>query len=260
MSVLRGIITLAILPSVAVAQSPPGTRLSVTVRVTTVTMRLDTSDITYVVKNEASSAESLAQFAVDAPAPVYQVFDPAPGHWFISKKVGSRSAAVWAALDVQTPPGQDTPSLRFVAVGLPAIVTSWTQGYYSVPDAADAAADTMPESDVLTTSVLDTTVGVEPFPVDRTAAGLIVRLRGLLTQACGTSLPWITSSSVCNSLDAELDTASQRLSVADTAGTRAKIQEFNSTLTAQHGTGLPVNDSAYWLLKANADYVLNRRL
>lgn len=258
MRAFTAVATLMAVPSLGVTQGAPGTNVSVTVGVSALSMRGDTADVTYVLKNAPSSGESLAQFIVDAPAPVFRIFAPVPqASWFTSTLFGERSVALWAALDAQVPPGQDSPPLRFEAFGLPTIVACWSEGYYPPP--TDIPSDTAPLPDILASnSVPDTTVGLEPFPIDRSAGNLLVRLRGLLDQTCGTALAWITSSTVCTSLGAKLDMASQKLSQADTAGARAQIESFLSELEAQHGSGLPVNDSAYWLLKVNAEYILTR--
>jgi hypothetical protein len=51
------------------------------------------------------------------------------------------------------------------------------------------------------------TVGVEPWPPDRTAKALLARLRALSQTSCGSPLKWITSSALCTKLIGYLDQA-----------------------------------------------------
>ncbi len=249
---------LLVLARPGIAQGPPGTNITVAVGVTAVAMRGDTADVTYSLGNQATSIEQLFQFTVDAPAHVFRLSLPQPqGDWVTGVAYRGRSVARWTVLGDQLAPGEGAPPLVLTAIGLPTLVTYWVRGY--TPPSTDIPSDTVPVSDPLTAnSVADTTVGVEPFPTDRSAGGLLVRLHGLVDQTCGTALAWITSSTVCSSLGGKLDTASQRLSQADTTGAQTQIQSFLTELGAQHGTGLPVNDSAYWLLKVNAEYILTK--
>ena len=70
--------SLAVLPGLTVAQGPPGTNIIVDVRVIGLSMRGDTTAVSYVLRNRVSSAESLFQFTVDAPAPVTAISLPQP--------------------------------------------------------------------------------------------------------------------------------------------------------------------------------------
>jgi hypothetical protein len=64
---------------------------------------------------------------------------------------------------------------------------------------------------------------------------------------------------VCSTLGRSLDSASQRLSTADTIGTRTHVRRFLGELSNQRQAGA-VTDNAYWLLKPNAEFVLKRHL
>jgi len=231
----------------------PGANLAVETKVTAVSMHGDTAYVTYVLSNNASSAERMFRFMVDAPAaPVYLSLPTPAGGWTSGKMFGERSVARWAALGQRMLPGEESPALTQRAIGLPGVVISWVRGY--TPPSDVIPSDTLPLEDP--PSVTDSTVGVDDFPLIRTASTFITRLDSLLDLTCGTSLAWITSSTVCTSLGAKLDLASQKLSQADTAGAEQQLQSFLSELEAQHGVGLPVTDNAYWLLKANAEYII----
>jgi hypothetical protein len=251
---------LILIPGVAHAQAP-GTRLTVDVTVTAVSLRGDTATATYLLQNRASSVEQLYHFTVDAPAPVLQIVAPQPaGDWTTSVQYRGRSVAEWVVLGDELGPGQQSPPLVFEARGLPTIVTYWIRGY--VPPDSLTSADTLPivppTDPLVESSLADSTVGVEPFPVDLSAGNLLMRLRGLLDQACG-GLGWIGSSAVCATLGLRLDSASQAVSGGDTAGARTQLADFLTDLEAQHGAGLPVNDTAYWLLKVNGEFIPDRR-
>jgi hypothetical protein len=244
-------------------QGAPGKNLTVDVTVTSIAFRGDTGIVTYQLLNQSNSAEQVFRFTVDAPASPVRVTRPAPtSDWRTSSQYRTRPVAGWTVLGDELMPGQQSPALVYEAVGLPAPVTFWYRGYF--PPTPLGPADTVPvvaPSDPLAqNSVAGTGVGITPFPVAQSGADLVLRLRGLLDQTCGSGLNWITSPAVCSGLAAQLDSASQALASADTTGARAQIQNFITALSGQHGSGLPVNDSAFWLLKANADYILSRRL
>lgn len=254
---MRLLVTLLAIPGLVAAQGAPGTNVAVDVEISTLSMRGDTVRVIYVVHNASSSAERIAQVTVDAPSPPVQIAAPSPpSSWFRSVQHGTRSVALWAPLDVHILPGQQTPPLAFEAVGLPAIVTIWVEGYFPPP--TDIPSDTLPLGDpLIENSVADSTVGVDPLPANLSAGHLLSRLSGLLDQACGT-LAWVSSGQTCTELAAKLDSAHQAVSQADTAGAQAHVNGFITEVQAQHGTGLPVNDSAYWLLKVNAEYILGK--
>jgi hypothetical protein len=96
----------------------------------------------------------------------------------------------------------------------------------------------------------------DPNTVVSAGAGISI-LQNDLERACG-SLGWITTASVCYNLTAKLQQASQAVIQGDNSGARTQLQAFLTELQAQHdGAGSPVNDSAFWLLKVNAEYVLS---
>lgn len=252
------VLALLVAPPVCVGQGPPGTNLLVHVRVTSISIARDVTRIGYVLRNDARSRERLFHFMVEVPgaySEIKSISRPQPPQsWTTTQKFGERSVAGWGVLGTQMAPGEQSPELTFEAVGLPTIVTSWIEGY--TPPSTDIPSDTLPLPDAR--GVLDSTVGVEYDAVFRNAEYLLIRLRRLVSQACGESLGWITQASVCESLDGALAGASQRLKAADTPGARSQIRRFLTQLEGQHGAGLPINDSAYWLLKANAGFILKQ--
>ena len=79
-----------------------------------------------------------------------------------------------------------------------------------------------------------TTVGVVPFPANRSREALLARLDGLLTQSC--TLGWVDNAGVCHSLEVKVRSGA----------TEALLHE----LEAQRGKH--VNDAAYFLLSGSA--------
>ncbi len=235
------------------AQGNPGTNLTVDVRLAAVTQNGDTTHVRYVVVNRAQSQESLFTFTVDAPATVLSIIQPGPRtEWSTAAAYRQKSVARWAILGRFVVPGDSTPMLEFSARGLPTIVSAWydpdTANYVNVPNVDPLIAN----------SVQTKTVGVDPIAPGTTDSSLIVRLGSLRGQAC--SLAWITNGTLCNNLQAKLDQASRDLKRGDSTGATSDLQSFNTLLTTNHGAGTPntVGDSAYWLLKVNADYVIGR--
>ncbi len=78
-------------------------------------------------------------------------------------------------------------------------------------------------------------------------------MAALLTRVCG-ELAWVEGAQVCHSLRAKLNQAVQVR--GDRDGSSRALLALLEELEAQHGPGKPVNDNAYWLLKANGEYLL----
>ncbi len=229
-----------------------------------VARRGDTVRVSYVLRNSPGSKEDLWEFTVAAPTPVVRITAPTtvpvPGQeWRSGTRYGDRSVAVWNILGPpHLPPGSTSPVLWFEAIGLPAPVTSWTGGWFPLPQhvPSDTAGVTPQPVDVLDAySVRGATVGVEPFPEDTTALGLLDRLRGLLPRVCG-DLGWISNRGICTGLEAKLDNARRSLARGDRNSAGGQLGAVVNQLDAQRGKH--VMDNAYWLLKVNAEIVLER--
>jgi hypothetical protein len=229
-------------------------------------MSADTTRVQYVLSNRAQSQESLFTFTVKAPAPVVSITNPAARtDWTVATAWGSRSVATWAALGENiVRPGASSPTLEFRARGLPGIDSAWYGGHFSPPATNEADPDTTKYVDVpvvdqlVANNVLTKTVGIDFIAAGTTDSALIVRLGSLRGQAC--TLSWVTDATLCSSLQAKLDKATKDLHLGKNASAKTDLQGFNSLLTTNHGPGTSqkVGDSAYWLLKVNADYVIGR--
>lgn len=259
-------------PSLARGQGSPGTNLTVDVRVTAVAMRGDTARIGYRLRSHGDSRESLFVFTVSAPAPVVTIWvRGTSADWSPDRIYRGRSVARWAAIDSLLPPGGEGPGLFFEAVGLPAIVTSWVQGYY--PPQKDTLGDLGPASDPLVeNSVPGLIVGIEPFPVDQSVGSLLSRLRALTDSTC--HLAWIRDRDVCRELSEKLREAARDLAGGHATEAGEDLREFVTELGErsgrEEGEGAheeragrdrvrePISGAAYWLLKVNAEYILAR--
>ncbi len=254
---ISSVALLIVWPSVALSQGAPGTNLVVDVHVVDVAMDGDLTRVRYVLRNLPQSAEELFTFTVDAPSPVLKIFRPEPLEaWDVSTQYRGRSVADWAMLGTHLAPGAESPSLFFDAIGLPGIVTSWVRGYFPPPPLTEADVGVIPPSDpLLQNSVPGKTVGIEPFPDDLSPTDLLRRLRELTDQTCG-ELGWIDNAGICDSLDKNLQNAERSLERGRANSVRGQLGAFLNELQAQRGKH--VNDSAYWLLKANVEFVLSQ--
>jgi hypothetical protein len=254
---LFGLVIVAGSPPAVIAQGAPGTNIEIAVVVAGVAVRGDTTEITYVLRNEPRSAEQLFSFTVDAPSPVLRISIPQPEEdWLTNTKYRSRSVADWTVLGEQMQPGEVSPTLSFTARGLPAIVTYWAQGYAPPPTLKGGEGSLPPSDPLVENSIRGSTVGIEPFPRDPRPGSLLTRLLSLTNQSCGPR-SWIASVTICSSLRAKLERAREAVIITNHDKAHAQLQGFLTELGAHHGsagTG-QVTDNAFWLLKVNAEFV-----
>lgn len=228
------------------AQAVPGANVVARPRVSTIGITGGVVSLSLVVDVDSASPESLFIFTIDAPSPPSQVVSPQPAaDWLVSPLYRGRSVASWTALGT-IDRGASTPTLAYSAPGLPGIDTTWAEGYFSLPvenqvDTADVPV--LDPDPLVSRSVRGLGVGIDPIPVGSTVATLTARLDSLRGQTC--TLSWITSATLCTTLSGYL------------TAQPANLTQFNADLAANHTTGGPVSDNAYWLLKANADYIIS---
>jgi len=224
------------------AQGAPGTNLTVDVSVSGVARSQDTVVVSYSVFNQGASAERLLALTLEAPSPPIQIIAPLPGSsWHLASQYGGRPVVRWGVLgDSILRPGFPAQTVSFKASGVLGIADAHVSGF-ALPVVEE---DTLPSGDPLVfNSVQIKAVGVDPLPPGYTAASLTTRLDSLRSDAC--SLTWVTSASLCNTLHSYL------------MAQPANLTQFNADLATNHTTGGSVNDNAYWLLKANADYIIS---
>src|SRR6267378_4344318 len=187
----------ALLSRSLLAQNP-GQHVIVDVHIASITRSSDTTGVSYLVTSLAGSTEKLGRFAVDVPGGVLRITTPGPAKRWDTEKSGfnGRPLAEWVGGMI--PAGSSTPELHFDAVGLPGIVTYWAGGVFVFPS-REETDNSSPDPDPLATEMINgKTVGVEPWPSDRTANGLIARLRRLTQRTCAAPLNWVNSVSLCS--------------------------------------------------------------
>lgn len=234
---MRALVTMSLVVSALLVSARPTTQLSIHVVPASLDLRGDTVRVAYRVTNAPSSSSELFIFTVDAPSRPLKVEKPsaAAKRDFDTATEFGRSVASWGFMRSLVP-GGTSPALAFSAVGLPGIVKYWAAPFIA-PDTFETADVQLPADAIAGpgNSAADSgaTVGVVPFPSDRSRSALLARLGVLTAEAC--RLGWIDNGGVCNSLEV-------KISQGDTP---ALINE----LQAQRGKH--VNTSAYFLLLGN---------
>ncbi len=256
---------LAQAPASAMAQDsipwPPANRLTVAVVLRGVELRGDTLRIRYQLASAATSEQQGWIFAVRSGGAVVRV--RAPLGWYGSHGVFSDSAAVdWSSLvrAVQLAPGASLDGFEFDAIGALDIVGFIVAGRVPVPVVTDSTEGLLkaPPS-AWSDAFRGQTVGVVAPPADSSPPGLAARLAALQNRVCD-ELGWISNRGVCQSLRMKLDSASASLGGGQAQAAVERLRAYLQELEAQHGAepGKHVNDSAYWLLKVNVEYLLAR--
>jgi hypothetical protein len=235
--------------------------VQVDVAVATVQLRGDTVGIAHVVHNRRSSRDSLATFLVAAKTGVLRMRRPEPArNWAAFQDFSGRPMVNWGFLQLLLP-DSTTPLLYFESVGIPGVVNYWVGGevrpYGGEEDEPNPAT---PVRDPLETEMISgQTVGVEPWPTNRSPFGLIARLRRLTDQSCTERLSWITSSTLCDQLKNDLNRVQLELP-SDRTRARSHLTDFIAHLTGAAPGTFPrgVTSSGYWLLKSNAEIILGQ--
>lgn len=250
---------LQLLPTLLAGQNP-GQKVSLDVQVASVDLVGDTTSISYAVTNRPISAEPLWLFIVDAPGNVLRL-SPSTGtlRWRSDSSFrGGGPVASWIFLSAYLPPGSTTPALQFESVGLPGILAYWAGGYFPAPSGSDEPEpDTTALPDPFVTQMITgQTVGIEPWPVDRSAQALIARLRTLTQSSCSTPLNWITDSAVCSQLLTAIDQIESYRASGQSSAAANSLLHYQDLLSAGSGAG-SVRSPGYWLLKTNAEIARN---
>lgn len=261
-AVVLAFAAVSVAPLHSSAQEAPGQGVTVTVDVVRMQRRGDTTSIGYRIRNAPESREELWTFTVEAPSPAVSISRPLPAsRWSITNRWGDLPIARWAMLDPLLAPGEETPLLEYAAIGLPGMVVYYAGGDWPVPaytPLEGAPVRVNPRESLAAVAVRGITVGVQPVPENLQPVALNERLRTLQTRAC--ALGWITSQGVCHSLEVKLENAAKHLERGQLAPARNILGAYLAELEAQHGPqpGKHVNDSAYWLLKTNVEFILSR--
>lgn len=259
MRLILSTVLLVVMATTATSQNP-GQHVLVNVNLVSTAVRGDTIGLSYTVQSTTASTEKLAAFFVDAPSRVLRISRPAPTtDWSTDSLWAGRPMAQWIMLSLLNP-GSTSPQLYFESVGLPGILTYWAGGDFAPPP-VDDASDAQPPPDLLATEMINgKTVGVDPWPADRSAKALLARLRNLTNTSCATPLRWITSSSLCTKLLGYVDQAEANRAAGKITQAKSSLNSYISSLSGKtSGTFAPgVTSSAYWLLKPNANIVISK--
>lgn len=233
-----------------------GTQITVDVTVKSVVVQGDTVALTFELYNRPTSRDSLYTFTIDAPARVKSIPTPQPETSYDADSIyRDQPVADWAFLSLLPPGGTSVP-LTFQSVGLPSIVKYWIGGNYPVVE--EGAADSTYGDPLKYRTVLGKTVGVDPWPTDRTPKALIARLRTLTQTSCATPLTWITSSTLCTKLIGYLDQAEANRAAGKITQAKSAMNNYVASLSGKTaGTFAPgVTNPGYWLLRPNAAIVI----
>ena len=244
-----------VLPVSRVAPQNPGQHISVDIQVISLSQNSDTAGISYVVGVLTGSTEPFGRFSVDAPGGVLRIAAPTPAtQWATSTEFAGRPLAHWVGGMI--PAGSSTPQLHFDAVGLPGILTYWVGGVFTFPSREEADAS-LPSNPLASEMISNQTVGVEPWPADRSAQSLIARLRGLTQSACSSTLLWVNSSTLCTDLIVDVDQVDTYRSSGQMAAASSSLSTFIGRITGSSGGFAPgVTSAGYWLLKINAEIII----
>jgi hypothetical protein len=199
--------------------------------------------------------DSIYTFTVDAPARVKSIPTPLPvTSYDVDTIYRDQPVADWAFLDL-LPPGATSVGLSYRSVGLPSVVSAWVGGNYPVVE--ESASDTLSGDPLKYRTVSSKTVGVTPWPADRSARALIARLRILTQTSCAAPMRWITSTALCPKLIGYLDQAETNRAAGKRTQSKSAISNYISSLSGKTARAYAngVTNPAYWLLKPNADII-----
>jgi len=210
----------------------------------------DSIFVRYRVNTSGRQTASVVVVAVRAPV---QRMEGPSSEWVLESPKPGDSLATWrsgsAAADV-VPGTFRTGFVLTAASGLPDIVTYWVEGRSGSALAADAAGMAQHGGQ-------GQTVGIAAV-ADQSPGALLSRLYNLQIQAC--TLAWITNRGDCNSLLNKVAAAREELSRNHPQPAAQQLEALLRQLNGKHSPGAweSVTDNAYWLLRANTEFVMAR--
>lgn len=235
--IMKALVVLGVASSLLVVRTPFSPKLSIAVEPSALESSGDTVRVSYRVTSSEQSTSELLMFTVDAPSRALRVEIPANASkrdYDTGTEFG-RSVASWGFMRSLIP-GATSPALSFSAVGLPGIVKYWATPLV-LPDTVETpdvpAKAGQPVGPGNSAADSGYTVGVVPFPSDRSRIALLARLDRLTRSACARA--WVDNAGVCNSLLVKIR--------------QGDDDALMHELDAQRGKH--VNATAYFLLAGN---------
>lgn len=211
----------------------------------------------YTVANAPSSQQSIANFGIGYKSgglgPI-----ASPPHWTAFPDFSDVTMVYWYArgrFEWSIRPGSSLGGFSFTHTGLPSIRTYFSQSSYIYSPENQEEIDKIESeelNDYFNNCKRGKTVGPGPTPAGG-PSGHIANMVQLKHQA--QDLGWISSSGIVTSLDAKLEAAQAAIDRGQNKTASNQIQAFEHELVAQKGK--TVNQSAYIMLRANADYLLD---
>jgi len=158
---------------------------------------------------------------------------------------------------------------RFRSRGMPGVVRFLAHGHIplsEIPgeeaeadeDPTDETVSVLPGQDAVENSFKGLTVGPEILPGELDDRELIERLIALKDRAA--ELGWVKDPGIVTSLNKKLENALAAFNRGQRKAARNILGAFINELDALKGKEKQLSLNAYWLLKANAELLLQERL
>jgi hypothetical protein len=202
--------------------------------------------------SKPTSAQRVCVFVVECPEKI--VSAKFPTNWFGFYRTGVPTVPNpimdWGAKTPagDVPPGGSLHGFELQSAALPGIAKAYLRGFVPIPKYYPGAPDVprFPDNSVrvYTVAAVGKATMTPPQAID-----YIVEQKH---QAA--DLGWISKQGIVVSLDQKLESARQSIQRSNNAAARNVLNAFVNELDAQKGKS--VNDAAYNLLRANADWLL----
>lgn len=211
-----------------------------------------TFTFSYRILNKPESVQRVDSFRIESGVPPLQVSSPERWKHVYMKQ---RKVISWGAISLKSPisPQSSLSGFSFSTGALPGINTTFTRGFVEVlPHVEHVTTDLPPPPDPFEDSIKVKTVGPDILPDALRSDQLIDRVVTLKEQAF--QLRWIDNQGVANSLNKKLSVAKVRIQTGQKAAGINVLHAVIHELQAQQGKH--VNDNAFYLLKANAEFLI----
>jgi hypothetical protein len=234
---------------------PPATDIAPAIIATVAVSSTAVFEYSYTIANGSTSAQGIGDFALKlgTVSVVQNVVSP-PGWVEVLNTIGTRGLLSWGAIaTVRIKPGTSVYGFSVFSANPPDVRDSLLRGFVPMPAVDHVDENTPAPRDIEEDSVRIQTIGPGSIGIDDAGFG-IDRLISLKHRA--RDLAWISSPGMVKSLDAKLDAAKVSVARGQNKTASNQLSAFISELTAQRGK--TVNDSAFHLLKTNAEFIIGK--